>query len=122
MTKGKGSYSKVSASKSSRRKPSAKTQTVKKRKTSLQRYFEVFFDEKGIPYVSWEITDKYGLTHFIDSETVINFIINSMTPVEQMAIKNKIIQIDFHNAPMIPFLKYIAEGIVNNYQGLLRSE
>jgi hypothetical protein len=78
---------------------------------ALIKNLEVFFEEKDLPYVLFEIPIN-GETHFIDNETVIDSI--SKMPIEnQKQIRDKITMIDFHNGNVNDFLKHIAKFLIN---------
>lgn len=78
-------------------------------------YLERFFEEKEIPWVTWELFSKDGTWHMIDTEVVKDFLINSLDPENQHKVMITLTKIDFHNGDVIPFLKYVAQGIVENF-------
>jgi hypothetical protein len=82
---------------------------------SFNTWFDTFLDEKNLPYASWEITDRAGTVHFIDSDVVIEAIKNAPAQ-EQKEIKNIIVKIDFHNGDENYFFRHLAHGIVEQYQ------
>lgn len=75
---------------------------------SKQRYLEVFFEEKDIDYKMYEIPDDgpFG-NHLIDSETVIDLILNAPEG-EQDTITTTLRQIDFHNGDVHHYLEFLA--------------
>ena len=76
------------------------------------RYLEIFFHEKQLPLVSWDLEDNAGNTHYIDSEVVLEHI--EISPVaEQEAIADVIRKIDFHNGDVNDFLKHLAGALIN---------
>lgn len=83
-----------------------------------KRYLEIFFKEKNLPHQSWELTSPNGTYHLIDSEVVIEAVLNA-PPEEQTQIADIIRQIDFRNGDVNHFLRHLAQGLVNNYDGPL---
>lgn len=81
----------------------------------LCHWFDTFLDEKNLPYVVWEIVDRAGMTHFIDSDAVIETIQNAPAE-EQKKIKDIIVKIDFHNGDVNHFFRHLAEGMVEQYE------
>ena len=77
-----------------------------------KEYFERFFEEKEIPYTSWNLTSNKGEIHIIDTDVVIEFIRNVADSENGNIFRKKLVQLDFMNQPIVPFLKYIAEGII----------
>lgn len=71
---------------------------------------EKFFQEKEIPYQQWEIEHE-GQTHIIDSETVIEAILSSKGK-ERVQIGGTLFRLDFANAPIIDYLKFLAECMI----------
>ena len=96
-----------------------KTENKKTEKTNKEnmKYFKAFFEEKEVSYASWELIDQEGTYHYINSEIVIEAIQTAFTHEMQTEIRNKLVQIDFHNAPVLPFLKYVANYMINNIGG-----
>jgi hypothetical protein len=82
----------------------------------VDKFFDKFFEEKQINFQSWELQDEKGTTHFIDSDVVIEAIRNC-TLDEKLKIEAQLRLIDFKNKPVEPFLKYLAQGLVNMYAG-----
>jgi hypothetical protein len=77
-------------------------------------YFDRFFEEKDLPYQEWEIEDKDGLTHFIDSDVVIEAIKNAPEH-EQAAIEKMLTRIDFVNGDVLDYLHHLAKALVANW-------
>ena len=77
------------------------------------KYLENFFNEKEIPFESWEIK-KDGTTHFIDNEVVIESIKKTIGK-EQQTVCDTLRKIDFHNGDVNHYLNHLAKGLVNNY-------
>ena len=80
------------------------------------KYLQTFFEEKQLPPASWALTDQSGMEHFVDSEVVIEAIMNA-SPEEQDGIANMIRKIDFANGDVNDYLKHLAQGMINNYNG-----
>ncbi len=72
-----------------------------------------FFIEKEIPLTRWEI-EYHGETHFIDSEVVIEAILASRGN-ERRKISGTIFSLNFRNASIVDYLKFLAECMVQNY-------
>jgi len=82
---------------------------------SFNSWFDTFLEEKNLPYVAWEIVDRAGMTHFIDSDVVIETIKNAPAG-DQKKIKEMIVKIDFHNGDVNHFFRHLAQGLVEQYQ------
>ena len=78
-------------------------------------YLTNFFEEKAINYQLFEITDANGLTHFIDTEFVIDAIFNT-TSTEQQIIGNTLRKLDFYNQPINDYLKHLANVLVKKFE------
>lgn len=76
------------------------------------RYLTVFFAEKNLPYVTWELIDKDGVTHYMDNKVVIEHI-KVATIIEQEKIANVIRKIDFANGDVNDYLKHLAGALIN---------
>ena len=50
-------------------------------------WFNTFLEEKDLPFKVWEIEDSEGNTHIIDSDFVIETILQATTAGEQEKIK-----------------------------------
>jgi hypothetical protein len=79
-----------------------------------KRYLQVFFKEKDLPFQAWEIESSSGVVHMIDSEVVIEAVLNAPSE-EQEKIAAIIRQIDFKNGDVNHFLKHLAKGLVEGY-------
>ena len=83
-------------------------------KTAEQKYFENFFNEKQLPYETFEI-EHNGQMHFVEMDFVIELIKTAPRP-EQMQIRNTLVKIDFVNGNVNHFLKFLAESYIKmNY-------
>lgn len=77
-------------------------------------WFELFLEEKNLPYASWVIEDEDGLQHIIDNMVVIEHI--KIAPKhEQSKIKDMIVKIDFHNGNVNHFFEHLAKALVHGY-------
>ena len=83
-----------------------------------KQYLKTFFEEKNLPFESWEIEDERGSLHFINNEVVIENIIAAGLE-EQSQIVDTIRKIDFANGNVNHFLQHLAKGLVVNYEGSL---
>jgi len=79
-----------------------------------KKYLETFFKEKQIEQTSWELTGLDGTPHFIDSDVVIEAILNCPSH-EQKKIADVLRQLDFRNQKIEPFLEHMAKGLVANW-------
>lgn len=73
---------------------------------------ETFFEEKEIPYTRWEIENN-GEVNFIDSEVVIEAILSSQG-TERAKLSSVLFQLDLRNAPIIGYLKHLAECMIKH--------
>lgn len=81
--------------------------------TTTAQALKLFFDETDkCPTTGFQIEHK-GNTHMIDSDFVINLILNVCNPDEQRGIQTMIVKLDFVNAPILPFLEHLAIGYVH---------
>lgn len=79
-------------------------------KTKTDTFFDRFFDEKEIPFTTFEI--EHGDTvHFIDTDVVIEGI-RSAPRHEKKQVENMLRRLDFHNAPIVPFLEHLAKAMI----------
>jgi preprotein translocase subunit YajC len=96
-------------------RPSVRRVALKKKADSAAEYLKTFFEEKGLTPQSWEIDDASGMTHYIDSDVVIEAIMGA-PPNEQEGIANMIRKIDFANGDVNKYLEHLAKGLVNGGQ------
>ena len=78
-------------------------------------WFNTFLNEKNLPFEIWKIKDAAGNTHIIDSDIVVETILQATQPAEQEKIRNILVRIDFKNGSVNHFFKHLATGIVNQY-------
>lgn len=71
-----------------------------------------FFKEKDIPFTQWEI-EHDGQIHIIDSDFIIECIL-ATEGKERHKIGSTIFSIDFTNASMIDYLKFLAECYIKH--------
>lgn len=78
---------------------------------SPRAYFERFFDEKEIPFTSWEI-EAGDTVHFIDSDVVIEAI-KGTAGEEAKKIQDTLRRIDFANGDVLHFLRHLAGALAH---------
>lgn len=76
-------------------------------------YLEMFFAEKKLPTVNWDLKDNDGNSHFISNDVVIEAIGNASMD-EQNDISNMIRRIDYRNGDVNDYLKHLAGGLINS--------
>ena len=62
----------------------------------------------------FEITDTNGLTHFIDTDFVIEAIHNAPLN-EQQVISQTLRKLDFYNKSIVEYLRFLAEILVKKF-------
>lgn len=72
-----------------------------------------FFEEKEIPFTSWEI-EYDGQIHFIDSDFIIEAIISSQGN-ERNKIIGTLFALDIKNASILDYLHYLAKCKVEKW-------
>lgn len=82
-----------------------------KRSAGSSKYLETFFNEKNLPHEQWEIEGPGGVMNMIDSDVVIEAIMNA-PPDEQDGIADMIRRIDFANGNVNDYLKHLAKGLM----------
>lgn len=80
--------------------------------TNFVKWFERFLEEKNLPYASWELENREGVTNFIDNDVVIEAI-KGAPAREQAGIKNMIVKIDFYNGDVNDYFKHLAGALIN---------
>jgi len=75
------------------------------------QWFRLFLDEKGI-----DLEDGLNVGEGNIGFTVANVVeYAEQLPLEILVLlQRKIVQLDFQNAPIKPFLEFLGKGIVNN--------
>ena len=81
-------------------------------KTQLDDYLEKFFDEKEIPFTMFNLKSARGVNHVLSTDIIIETIKNTSAQ-EKKAVVDVLRELDFHNAPILPFLKHLAQGLVS---------
>jgi hypothetical protein len=71
---------------------------------------ERFFEEKDIPFTTWEI-EHNGETHFIDSDVVIEGILATQGN-ERSKIAGVLFSLDFKNASIVDYLHFLAKCMI----------
>lgn len=82
----------------------------------FEEWFSTFVDEKDLPVENWEIEDSRGMTHFISSDVVQEFIVSELPESDQKEVKEILIKIDFQNGDVNHFFRYLAKGMVNQFE------
>lgn len=82
--------------------------------SSTKKYLEMFFEEKDLDGVCWELTASNGVEHLISNDVVVEHIMIAPEQ-EQLQIAGILRQIDFRNGDVNHFLRHLAQGLVNNY-------
>ena len=77
----------------------------------MSYYINNFFAEKTVEHTDWSLTNSKGQQHYIDSDVVIEHIKTSSVEM-QIIFSKKLRELDFHNAPIEPFLEYVAKGMI----------
>lgn len=73
---------------------------------------KTFFEEKQIDFTIWEI-EHNKITHHIDSDCVIEAILSTQGK-ERETIAKTISILDFKDASMTDYLKFMAEALIKN--------
>ena len=89
----------------------AKTNTAA-RKNAFTRWLETYLDESNHEDVSWDLTDRKGVAHFIGSDVVIEAI-KGASKAEQAGIKATIVKIDFAAGNVNHFFRHLAGALIN---------
>ena len=76
-------------------------------------YLKKFFEEKVIPFQIFEI-ESNGLTHFVDTDVIKECILNTGAS-EQIAIANAFKKIDYANADILNYFKFLAKVLVKKF-------
>jgi hypothetical protein len=77
-------------------------------------YLSAFFSEKAIPYQVFEIADANGLTHHLDTDVVVEAILNASIR-EQMVISATLRKLDYHNQSIQDYLFFLAQALVKKF-------
>lgn len=76
------------------------------------RYLQLFFKEKQLPIVWWNLRAKDGTPHTISNQTVLEFLAQAPSS-EKKGVGNMIRRIDFANGDVNDYLKHLAGAIIN---------
>lgn len=79
-----------------------------------ETYLRNFFNEKQIPFQTFEIRDAESIVHLINTDVIIEAVLYT-SAVEQKQIANVLRQIAIRNGSITHFLKYLAHGLVQQY-------
>jgi len=82
------------------------------RKNAFVKWLETYLDESNHSDVSWELTDREGVAHFIGSDVVIEAIKNAPKH-EQKGIKAMIVRIDFAAGNVNDYFRHLAGALIN---------
>lgn len=83
---------------------------------STQTYLKTFLTEKEIPFRIFEVKDNDGTTHFIDTDVVKESILSTGI-AEKIAIANALKKIDYFNADVLGYFKFLARVLVKKKFG-----
>lgn len=78
-------------------------------------WFDRFFEEKEIGISTYSVKDSEGVTHFVDSEFVIE-LIKAAPQHEKKQIKDILVKIDFENGNVHHFLKFLGEQFISTQE------
>lgn len=82
---------------------------------SFNKWLDTFIEEKGIDLnFVIEITTNNN-THFFEIGNIVENI-KATTREEQIAIKDMIVKIDFHNGDIIDYFKHLAKALAENFE------
>lgn len=81
---------------------------------SHTQYIKTFLEEKVIPFQIFEIQDKNGLTHFVDTEVIKECILTTGVS-EKIAIANAFKKIDYANADILNYFRFLAKTLVKKF-------
>ncbi|MGO4699482.1 hypothetical protein AB4Z50_35195 [Paenibacillus sp. 2TAB26] len=80
-----------------------------------KKKLKTFFDEKELEPRTFSISHNEKV-HMVESDFLINLIVNSTPEHEQRKILEMIVAIDFKNGDVNHFLEHLAKGyVVNNF-------
>ncbi len=85
---------------------------------TTHNYLTTFLQEKEIPFQIFEIQSGDGTTHFVDTEVIKENILNTGLS-EKIAIANTLKKIDYYNASVTDYFKFLAKVLVKNYSNPL---
>lgn len=88
-------------------------------KKAARDWFEVFFEEKDVPYKVFEVEDSQGIVHMIPNEAVIEAI-KTTRGREKAKIKDTLVRIDVMNGDVNHYLQHLARALAEQYSGALR--
>lgn len=77
----------------------------------MKKKIKTFFEEKQLDSRIYEYEIE-GMLHIVESEIVIDFLINSLDAATQKKIFEKIVYIDFKNGDFHHFLEYCGKGMI----------
>ncbi len=80
---------------------------------AFTKWFNAFLEEKDWQHHEWEITGADGQMNYINSEVVIEAVLNC-SDREQTGIKDMMVKIDFNNGDFMDYFKHLAAALVAN--------
>ena len=87
-------------------------QATRARHFAPNSYLNRFFAEKQIETVDFAVVNRDGVTHWMDTEVVIEHIALTRG-AERTQVEGIIRKIDFHNGDLNHFFEHLAEAIAN---------
>ena len=76
-------------------------------------FMQLFFDEKDLAEVTFEIENSKGITHVIPNMVVIEHIAQTGRE-ERRNVEGILRRLDFQNGNINHFLKHLAKGLAEN--------
>lgn len=78
---------------------------------SFNTWLDTYIEESGIDLSEcFEVEGPMYGTNYMQIQNVVDTM-KSCNPMEQKALKDKIVELDFYNQPVVPFLKHLAKAI-----------
>jgi hypothetical protein len=91
------------------------TATIARRSTTgTRRYLQVFFQEKDLAEMIYDVTAPDGTAHMIPTSVVIEAI-NGAPDAEQEQIAGIVRKLDFANGDFHHFLRHLATALAAHY-------
>jgi len=84
-----------------------------KKPSAFEYWFRQFIEEKDLPEVTYSISHPAYIDVAMTNYDVVEIIIEQATPVEQLKVKDVLVQIDFANGDINHFFEHLAEGYVH---------
>ena len=87
---------------------------VRRSTTGTRRFLQVFFQEKDLAEMIYDVTAPDGTAHMIPTSVVIEAI-NSAPDAEQEQIAGIVRKLDFANGDFHHFLRHLATALAARY-------